>query len=245
MPRYRLTVEYDGCPFVGWQRQENGPSVQAALEDAIAGFCGERTTVMAAGRTDAGVHALGQVVHLDLTRDVAATTLRDAVNFHLRPAPVAVLDAAPVDERFHARFSAIERRYRYRIVNRPAPPVLERGRVWWVRSPLDVAAMNEAAARLIGHHDFTTFRSTLCQSASPVKTLDHLGVVRSGDEVVIEARARSFLHNQVRILAGTLRRVGEGKWTPDKVAAALAACDRTAGGPTAPPDGLYLVGVGY
>jgi pseudouridylate synthase I len=245
MPRYRLTVEYDGSPFVGWQRQENGPSVQGAIEAAIARFCGAPVTVTAAGRTDAGVHALGQVIHVDLIRPVAPNTLRDATNFHLRPAPVAVLTADEVANDFHARFSATERRYRYRIVNRPAPPILERGRAWWARSPLDVAAMAEAAASLVGHHDFTTFRSSMCQAASPVKTLDQLNVLRVGDEVVIEARARSFLHNQVRILVGTLRLVGDHRWPAERVATALAARDRRAGGPTAPPDGLYLVGVGY
>lgn len=245
MPRYRLTVEYDGSPFVGWQRQDNGPSVQAAVEEAIARFCGERVAIVAAGRTDAGVHALGQVVHVDLSRAVATATLRDAVNFHLRPAPVAVVDAAAVTDDFHARFSATERFYRYRILNRPAPPVLQRGRAWWVRPPLDAAAMAEAAASLVGHHDFTTFRSTLCQAMSPVKTLDHLSVDRIGDEVVIEARARSFLHNQVRILAGTLRLVGDRRWPVERVAEALAARDRRAGGPTAPAEGLCLVRVDY
>lgn len=245
MPRYRLTLEYDGSPFVGWQRQDNGLSVQQAMEEAVARFCGEKTGVYAAGRTDAGVHAAGQVAHLDLQREWAPATVRDAVNFHLRPAPVAVLAAelAPAD--FHARFSARSRRYRYRILARPAPPALDRGRVWWVPVPLDPAVMAEAAALLVGHHDFTTFRSTMCQADSPVKTLDLLDVRAEGAEIRIEALARSFLHNQVRILAGTLKRVGEGAWTPDDVAAALAARSRARGGPTAPASGLCLMAVGY
>ncbi|QNT70649.1 tRNA pseudouridine(38-40) synthase TruA [Defluviicoccus vanus] len=245
MPRYRLTVEYDGSPFVGWQRQDNGPSVQAALEAAVARFCGERPAIVAAGRTDAGVHAWGQVAHLDLVRPVATATLRDAVNFHLRPAPVAVIDAAEVSPDFHARFSATERCYRYRILNRMAPPAIRRGRVWWVRAALDLGAMAEAASILEGAHDFTTFRSTMCHAPSPEKTLDRLRVERRDDEVLIEARARSFLHNQVRILVGTLRLVGEHRWPVEQVGIALAARNRAAGGPTAPPDGLYLVSVRY
>ncbi len=245
MPRYRLTLEYDGEPFVGWQRQDNGPSVQQAMEEAVVRFCGEHAVVNAAGRTDAGVHAAGQVVHLDLQRDWAPETVRDALNFHLRPAPVAVLEARRVAGDFHARFSARSRSYRYRILARPAPPVLDRGRVWWVRTPLDPAAMAEAAALLVGHHDFTSFRSTMCQADSPVKTLDRLDVRTDGAEIRIEAQARSFLHNQVRIFAGTLKRVGEGAWTPSDVAAALAARNRARGGPTAPAHGLCLMAVGY
>lgn len=245
MPRYRLTLEYDGEPFVGWQRQDNGPSVQQAMEEAVVRFCGKHAVVNAAGRTDAGVHAAGQVVHLDLQRDWAPETVRDALNFHLRPAPVAVLEARRVAGDFHARFSARSRSYRYRILARPAPPVLDRGRVWWVRTPLDPAAMAEAAALLVGHHDFTSFRSTMCQADSPVKTLDRLDVRTDGAEIRIEAQARSFLHNQVRIFAGTLKRVGEGAWTPSDVAAALAARNRARGGPTAPAHGLCLMAVGY
>ena len=245
MTRFKLTLEYDGAGFVGWQRQDNGPSVQQALEDAVFAFCGERATATAAGRTDAGVHALGQVVHLDIARAVAVETVRDAVNYHLKPAPVAVLavEAAPAD--FHARFSAVQRAYLYRIVNRRAPLALDRGRAWGVAAPLDAAAMAEAAQLLVGCHDFTSFRATLCQAASPVKTLDVLEVERTGAEVRIAARARSFLHHQVRNMVGTLKLVGEGKWSAADVAAALAARDRSAAGPTAPPGGLYLVEVRY
>jgi tRNA pseudouridine38-40 synthase len=245
VPRYRLIIEYDGGPFVGWQRQENGPSVQQAVEDAIFRLCGERAIVHGAGRTDAGVHALGQVAHVDLVRPFAPMTVRDALNFHLKPAPVVVLDAAAVADDFHARFSATERVYLYRILNRPSPPALERGRVWWVPKPLDAERMAEAAALLAGRHDFTSFRSTMCQAESPMKTLDALDVRREGREIRIEARARSFLHNQVRIIAGTLKLVGEGRWTEADVAAALAARNRARGGPTAPPHGLCLVSVDY
>ncbi len=245
MTRFRLTLEYDGAGFVGWQRQDNGPSVQQALEDAVFAFCGERVAATAAGRTDAGVHALGQVVHLDIARAVAVETVRDAVNYHLKPAPVAVLavEAAPAD--FHARFSAVERAYLYRIVNRRAPLAIDRGRAWGVAAPLDDKAMQEAARVLVGRHDFTSFRAASCQAASPVKTLDALDVARAGDEIRIAARARSFLHHQVRNMVGTLKLVGEGKWSAADVAAALAARDRSAAGPTAPPGGLYLVAVRY
>lgn len=245
MTRFRLTLEYDGGGFVGWQRQANGPSVQAALEAAVLAFCGEAVEVVGAGRTDAGVHAEGQVAHLDLVCDCAAETVRDALNFHLKPAPVAVLAAAPAAPGFHARFSAIRRRYRYRIVNRRAPLALERGRAWLVSAPLDAAAMQAAADRLVGRHDFTSFRASQCQAASPVKTLDRLAVSRIGTAIEVTAEARSFLHHQVRNLVGTLKLAGEGRWTPDEVAAALAARDRAAAGPTAPPDGLTLVGVDY
>jgi tRNA pseudouridine38-40 synthase len=245
MSRYKATIEYLGQDFVGWQRQDNGPSVQQAVEEAIAGFCGETVVVHAAGRTDAGVHALGQVIHFDLDRDAAPDTVRDAVNQHLRPAPVALLAVEPAAPDFDARFSARRRVYRYRIVNRRTPLVLDRGRAWWVPVPLDAAAMQAAADNLVGHHDFTTFRSVHCQARSPEKTLDALEVTRSGDEIAVTARARSFLHRQVRIMVGTLKRVGEGKWRPVDVARALARRDRAAGGPTAPADGLYLVEVGY
>jgi tRNA pseudouridine38-40 synthase len=245
VPRYKLTIEYNGAGFAGWQRQVNGLSVQEALETAITRFCGERVPVRGAGRTDAGVHALGQAAHLDLTRAVPAEVLRSAVNHHLRPAAISVLDAAPAPEDFDARLSASSRVYLYRILNRRAPPALERGRVWQVAPPLDVAAMREGARHLIGHHDFSTFRDSLCQAKSPLKTLDALDLRRVGDEIHIEARARSFLHRQVRNMAGTLKLVGLGRWHPDDVARALAARDRRAGGPTAPPEGLYLVEVRY
>ncbi len=245
MTRYKLTLEYDGAGFVGWQRQDNGPSLQAALEAAVLGFCGETVTVQGAGRTDAGVHALGQVAHVDLTKPAGADTLRDALNFHLKPAAVAVLAAEVVDDDFHARFSAVERAYRYRIVNRRARLALDRGRAWFVPQPLDAAAMHDAASALIGNHDFPSFRASECQAKSPVKTLDALEVSRDGQELRIEARARSFLHHQVRNMVGTLKLVGEGKWTRADVARALAARDRGAAGPMAPADGLYLVSVGY
>jgi len=243
--RYRLVIEYDGAGFVGWQRQDNGPSVQATLEEAVRRFCGEAVTLHAAGRTDAGVHALGQVAHLDLERETDGDTLRDAVNFHAKPAQVAVLSAEAVAEDFHARFSAVRRRYLYRIVNRRAPLVLDRGRAWFVPVPLDAAAMAAGARHLVGRHDFTSFRASECQAKSAVKTLDVLRVDRDGDEIRVTAEARSFLYNQVRIMVGTLRQVGEGKWSPDDMARALAACDRAAAGPTAPSYGLYFVGAEY
>ena len=245
MPRYRITIEYAGEGFVGWQRQANGFSVQEALETALAKLTGEKALVQGAGRTDAGVHATGQAAHFDLSRPFDLKAIRDGLNFHLKPAPVAVLDAAEASPEFHARFSAIGRRYRYRILNRRSPPVLERGRVWFFGKPLDVDAMRSGAERLVGCHDFSSFRAVQCQAKSPVKTLDALDVRQTGDEVVIETAARSFLHNQVRIMAGTLVRVGEGAWSPDDVAAALEARDRSAGGPTAPPEGLCLTAVLY
>jgi tRNA pseudouridine38-40 synthase len=245
MTRYKLTLEYDGGGFVGWQRQDNGPSVQEALEKAVAAFCGEVVTSFAAGRTDAGVHALGQVAHFDLEKETTADTVRDALNFHLKPAPIAVLKAEAVTADFHARFSAKARLYRYRIVNRRPPLALDRGHAWLVWGELDAAAMQDAAQVLVGHHDFTSFRATLCQAKSPVKTLDLLEVRREGEEIFVNARAQSFLHHQVRNMVGTLKLVGEGKWTKADVAAALAARNRTAGGPTAPPEGLYLTEVWY
>jgi tRNA pseudouridine38-40 synthase len=243
--RYKLTLEYDGTPFVGWQRQSEGDSIQLLLEEAVFKFCGERATVYGAGRTDAGVHALAQVAHLDLAKPADPFRLAEAVNFHLKPHPIAVLDctAAPAD--FHARFSAIERRYRYRIANRRAPLTLDRNRAWRVGLPLDAGAMHEAAQVLVGRHDFTSFRATDCQADSPVKTLDALDVVRFGEEIEVTARARSFLHHQVRNMVGTLRLAGEGKWSARDVAKALAARDRAAAGPTAPAEGLYLVAVKY
>ena len=245
MTRFKLTLEYDGGPFVGWQRQDNGPSVQAALERAVLGFCGERVTVQGAGRTDAGVHALGQVAHVDIAKPCDAETVRDALNAHLRPDPIAVLAAAAVGEDFHARFSAIGRRYRYRIVSRRAPLALERGRAWFLPMALDAEAMHDSAQVLVGRHDFTSFRAAECQAESPVKTLDRLAVARRGETIEVEAAARSFLHHQVRNLVGTLKLVGEGKWRRQDIAAALAARDRAAAGPTAPAEGLYLVGVDY
>ncbi|CCQ72209.1 tRNA pseudouridine(38-40) synthase TruA [Magnetospira sp. QH-2] len=246
MPRYRLLLEYDGSAFVGWQRQVNGLGVQQALEEAAEILDGQPVAVFAAGRTDAGVHATGQVSHMDLNRDMPANRLMAALNFHLRGRPVAVLEAARVtDDRFHARFSAVGRAYLYRILNRRAPAVLERRRVWWVPARLDVEAMHEAAQLLVGHHDFSSFRATHCQANSPVKTLDRLDVFRSGEEIHVIAEARSFLHHQVRNMVGSLRWIGDGKWSADDLKAALAAANRAAGGPTAPADGLYLTRVDY
>ena len=243
--RYRLTLEYDGTPFVGWQRQDNGPSVQGALEAAIEKLSGERVTVTGAGRTDAGVHALGQVAHFDLVKTFEPGKVRDALNYHLRPDPVSVLDTAEADSEFHARFSATGRHYLFRILNRRSPPALEGGKVWHVSPKLDAEAMHAAAQFLVGQHDFTTFRAAECQAQSPVKTLDRLDVSQRGEEIHIEASARSFLHHQIRSFAGTLKLVGEGKWQPRDVKKALEARDRAACGPVAPPDGLYLVKVDY
>jgi tRNA pseudouridine38-40 synthase len=245
MPRYKLTIEYDGRPFVGWQVQDNGPSVQGLLAAAIAAFCGEEAKVQGAGRTDAGVHALGQVGHVDLAKDWDEDTVRDAVNAHLRPHPVAVLKAERVADTFDARFSAIRRHYRYRIISRRADLTLERGLAWRIGKLLDAAAMHAAAQRLVGRHDFTTFRHADCQAKSPVKTLDRLDVERSADEIDVAASARSFLHTQVRSMVGALALVGEGKWTADDVSTALAKRDRAACAPVAPPDGLYLTRVDY
>ena len=245
MARYKLVLEYDGRGFVGWQRQDNGPSIQQALEQAIERFSGEAVGVSGAGRTDAGVHALGQVAHFDLATPRTEVEVFGALNHHLKPAAIAVLSAAAVDDDFHARFSAIERRYRYRIISRHAPLTLDAGRAWWTPVTLDAEAMNEAAQLLIGRHDFTSFRASQCQAKSPVKTLDALSVTRNGEEIEIMASARSFLHNQVRNFVGSLALVGEGKWTRDDLAPALAAQDRTAAGPCAPAEGLYLVDVRY
>ncbi len=245
MPRYKLTIEYDGTPYVGWQAQDNGVSVQGVLTAAVAAFAGEPVGIGAAGRTDAGVHALGQVAHLDLAKDWDTETVRDAINFHLRPQPVAVLAAERAVADFDARFSAVKRHYLYRIVNRRADLTLEHNRAWRVLRPLDDEAMHAAAQRLIGRHDFTTFRSTECQARSPVKTLDRLDVTRAGEEVRITAAARSFLQHQVRSMVGSLVHVGEGKWSADDLAAALAARNRAACGQVAPPHGLYLVRVDY
>jgi tRNA pseudouridine38-40 synthase len=245
MPRYKLTIEYDGTPFVGWQVQDNGASVQGVLTEAIAAFAGERVVVAGAGRTDAGVHALGQVAHVDLAKDWDGDTVRDAVNFHLRPRPIAVLTAEKVAENFDARFSATKRHYLYRIVNRRADLALDQTRAWRVPRPLDANAMHAAAQKLVGRHDFTTFRAAECQAKSPVKTLDQLDFMRDGDEVRITAAARSFLHHQVRSMVGSLVHVGEGKWSAEELADALAARDRTRCGQVAPPQGLYLVRVEY
>lgn len=245
MPRYRVTLEYDGTPFVGWQVQALGKSVQGRLTEAILKFSGEAVSLRGAGRTDAGVHALGQVAHFELEREWPVETVRAAVNFHLKPDPVAILDCAVVASGFDARFSAVARHYRYRILARSAPPILERDRVWWVPQPLSADAMREAARALVGKHDFTTFRAAGCQAKSPLKTLDRLDARTAGDEIVVEASARSFLHNQVRSMVGSLKLVGEGKWSARDLAAALAARDRAACGPVAPARGLYLVRVDY
>jgi len=245
MPRYRITLEYDGTPFVGWQVQAVGVSVQGRLTEAIAKLSGETVSVRGAGRTDAGVHAKGQVAHFDIARAWPPDTVRSAVNFHLKPDPIAVLDCAVVTDAFDARFSATARHYTYRILARSAPPVLDRDRVWWVPQRLDCAAMDQAARQLVGRHDFTTFRAADCQAKSPIKTLDRLSVVADDEEVEIVASARSFLHNQVRSLVGSLKLVGEGKWSPRDLGAALEARDRGACGPVAPARGLYLMRVDY
>ena len=245
MPRYKLLIEYDGAPFVGWQIQDNGASVQGVLTAAVAAFCGVRVHVQGAGRTDAGVHALGQVAHIELAKAWDTDTIRDAINAHLRPHPVAVLAAEHVADDFDARFSARKRHYVYRIVNRRPDLALDAGRAWRAPRPLDVPAMRDAARRLVGQHDFTTFRATECQAKSPVKTLDRLDVERDRDEVRVHASARSFLHHQVRSMVGSLVQVGDGRWSADDLARALAARDRKACGQVAPPDGLYLVKVDY
>lgn len=249
MPRYALKVEYHGAPFAGWQRQADQPSVQGAIETALARIEPGAHSIAAAGRTDAGVHALAQVAHCDLARDWNPFRLAEALNWHLKPAPVAILQAARVNDDWHARFSARERRYLFRLLVRRAPATHDQGLVWQVKNPLDLAAMRAGATHLVGHHDFTTFRSTMCQAASPVKTLDEITITEisrdNGCEVRFTLRARSFLHNQVRSIIGTLERVGAGSWAPNDVRAALAACDRTACGPVCPPEGLYLAGVSY
>ena len=232
MQRFKLTIEYDGGPFVGWQRQDNGPSVQGTLEDAVAGLTGAQATVHGAGRTDAGVHAWGQVAHVDIAADHGPDTVRDGLNYHLKPNPVSVVTAEVVDEDFHARFSATQRRYCYLILARRAPPAVDRSRVWHVPVPLDAAAMADAAQRLVGRHDFTSFRASQCQAKSPVKTLDALEVTRDGARVIVNARARSFLHSQVRAMVGSLKLVGEGRWSANDLEAALEERDRSAAGPT-------------
>lgn len=245
MPRYKLTIEYDGGPYQGWQRLGAAPSVQGALEDAVEKLCGVRADVVGAGRTDSGVHALAQVAHVDLPKSYDVSAVRDALNAHLRPHPVAIIEAEEADPAFHARFDAIKRCYWYRIINRRADLALDRGKAWRVVRPLDAEAMDAAAQALVGDHDFTTFRDSACQAKSPQKTLDEIHVVRAGDEVHIHVEARSFLHRQVRSMTGTLVEVGLGKQPVGWVARALAAKDRAACGPVAPADGLYLVSVGY
>jgi len=245
MPRYKLTIEYDGGPYSGWQWQDHAPTVQGAMEEAVIGLNGEASTVYGSGRTDAGVHALAQIAHVDLIKDIREDKVRDALNFHLGDHPVSVLNAEKVDDEFHARFDATVRHYLYRIMDRRARLALDVGRVWRVPYKIDADAMHEAAQLLVGQQDFTTFRDTQCQAKFPVKTIDNITVSRTADEVHINVRARSFLHKQVRSISGTLNEVGRGNWTKEDVSRALAAKDRTACGPVAPPDGLYLVKVIY
>ncbi len=245
MARYKMTIEYDGGPFAGWQLQANAPTLQGVLEDAFFSLTGSRPVINAAGRTDAGVHARGQVAHVDLERDWDTRVLRNAVNAHLRPHPISVLVVASVSDDFHARFKAVRRSYLYRIANRPAPLALERGKAWWIPVALDHWAMHEAAQALVGKHDFTTFRAAECQAQSPVKTLERIDVTREGDMIDITVEARSFLHHQVRSMVGSLRLVGDGKWPIGGVASALRARDRARCGPVAPATGLYLMRVDY
>ncbi len=245
MSRWRIRIEYDGGPYVGWQRQKNGPSVQQAIEEAVFKFCGEHTRVYGAGRTDAGVHAMGQVAHIDIQRPTTADTVRDAINAHLRDEPISIVDVVAITDDFHARISACERVYLYRILNRRPPPAIDLGRVWHVPWDLDAAVMHDAAQCLVGTHDFTSFRATVCQAKSPVKTLEAFNVRRAGNEIHFHVRGRSFLHHQVRNIVGTLERVGARKWKAADVAAVLDARDRRAAGPTAPPEGLSLMSVAY
>jgi tRNA pseudouridine38-40 synthase len=243
--RFKIIVEYDGRPFMGWQRQPHGPTVQAAIEDAAQSICREPVTVHAAGRTDTGVHGLAMVAHMDITRTMTPFRLIEGINALLRPAPVAILSCEPIADDFHARFSCVARRYEYRIINRRAPLTLDAGKAWRIALPLDADAMHGAAQVLIGHHDFTTFRSAHCQADSPLRTLDRLDVTRDGDRVRFFASARSFLHHQVRSMVGCLALVGEGKWSADDLRSALEARNRNALGFNAPPDGLYFVGADY
>lgn len=245
MPRYRLTIEYDGQPYKGFQAQETLPSVQGSIERAVKSFSGQTLRLQAAGRTDTGVHATGQVIHIDLEREWRPEVVRDALNAHLMPEPIAIIDAQVAEGDWHARFSATERRYIYRILNRKSPPALDRGKVWHMKKPLDAQAMHDAAQVLIGNHDFTTFRHMQCQAKSPIKTMDVARVWREGEQVLLEFASRSFLHRQVRSMTGTLAEVGIGRWSAADVKAALEARDRKACGPVAPADGLYLVGVKY
>jgi len=243
--RWRLTIEYDGAPFMGWQRQDHGPSVQQALEEALEKMTGEAGQFTAAGRTDAGVHALAMTAHTDVTKSLTAQRLREGLNALVRPQPITVLEVEPVADDWHARFSCVGRRYLYRILNRRAPPALDAGKVWHIAVPLDVEAMRKGASHLVGRHDFTTFRSAHCQSDSPVKTLNRLDVTRDGDELHIHAEARSFLHHQVRSMTGCLALVGRGQWSPRDMKAALEAKDRAALGLNGPPHGLYFAGASY
>lgn len=245
MPRYKLIIEYDGTGLKGWQRQDHGPSVQQHIEEAIEKFCGSKIEAFCSGRTDAGVHAMGQVAHIDLPREESPFTIMQALNFHLLPHPIIIVAAEEAPPGFHARFSATKRHYEYRILNRRPRPGLEAGRVWHVPMPLDADAMHDAASVLIGHHDFTTFRSSECQSKSAEKTLDTLEVMRQEDKIIITTSSRSFLHHQVRNMAGSLAQVGLGKWTAEDLRNALHARDRKAGGPTAPAEGLYFMKVDY
>jgi tRNA pseudouridine38-40 synthase len=245
MPRYKIIIEYDGAPYIGWQVQADGPTVQGELVEAVAQFSGERVTVRGAGRTDTGVHARGQVGHFDLAREWRPFQIRDALNYYLKPQPISVLSCEAVDDAFDARFSAQARHYRYRVLPRRAPPSIDEGRVWWVPIPLDVSRMHSASQRLLGHHDFTTFRASGCQANSPVRTLDRLDVFQRDDEIWIEASARSFLHNQVRSLAGALKAVGAGRWSEEALVSALEARDRTRCAPVAPAGALYLMKVDY
>jgi tRNA pseudouridine38-40 synthase len=245
MPRYKLTIEYDGAPFVGWQRQANGLSVQEAIETALEALGGEKVTIRGAGRTDTGVHALGQVAHASLVKDWRCDVLRDGLNAHMRPLPVAILTAERVPDNFDARFSAVQRHYLYKIVNRRSPLTVERGRAWLVKRKLDSEAMQEAARVLLGSHDFSTFRASQCQAENPVRTLERLDVARDGEDIHIWASARSFLHSQVRSIVGSLEHVGSGKWSVADMRAALDARDRRRCGVVAPPEGLYLAGVDY
>lgn len=245
MPRYKLIVEYDGGEFVGWQRQDNGVSIQESIENAVTAFCAEKVTVHSAGRTDAGVHAVAMAAHIELEEDRPPDTIRDAVNFHLRPARIALLSVERVPDGFHARFSCKGRAYEYRIVNRRTPLVLDRGRAWRVATPLNAEVMDAAAQVFVGRHDFTTFRSSKCQSASPVKSVDKISVSRLGEDIFIRCEAKSFLHNQIRSFAGSLVEVGKGKWRMQDLRAALEAKDRSACGPVAPGEGLYFLRAEY
>lgn len=245
MPRYRITIEYDGSPYVGWQQQNNGPSVQAALQEALYALSGEASQIFGAGRTDAGVHAFAQIAHFDMSREWQKDRIRDGLNAHLDTHPIAILDAEAVDDEFHSRFSALRRHYVYRIINRRPKLALDEWRAWRVPTLLDVDAMHASAQGLVGTHDFTTFRASKCQAASPVKTLDFISVSRHSDMVEINTNARSFLHNQVRSIVGSLKQVGIGQWHPGQMVKALKACDRKACGPVAPAHGLYLSRVDY
>ena len=245
MARFKLTIEYDGSPWVGWQKQDNGPSVQQTIEEAVTAFCGETPRVFGAGRTDAGVHALGQVAHVDIEKEADIYKVREALNYHLKQVPIVILDVEPVDDEFDARFSATGRSYVYRIVNRYVPLTFEAGLAWHVRHYLDVDAMHRAAQQFVGNHDFTTFRASACQAKSPVKTLDSISVQRNGANVTVNVAARSFLHNQVRAMVGSLKLVGTGRWPEIRIAEALEAADRKACGATAPACGLYLESVSY